>query len=160
MSFFTGEYECKVDAKGRMILPARLKALLPDEALNTIVINRGFEPCLTVYPMNEWKEIFNKVTALNEFNATYRKFQRSFLRGCTEVVLDGNARVLLPKTMLRYAQIQKEIIVVGVGNRMEIWNPEVYDQYLMGNQDELSEMAELYLGDEIEKETDTTDESK
>ena len=152
MSFFAGEYECKVDAKGRMVLPSRLKALLPVEALNTIVINRGFEPCLTIYPMNEWKVIFEKVTSLNEFNASYRKFQRSFLRGCTEVVLDGNARLLLPKSMLRYARIEKELIVVGVGNRMEIWNPKVYDEYLMDDQIELSDMAEVYLGDEKVKE--------
>src|SRR6478736_2523529 len=112
MSYFSSEYDCKMDAKGRLVLPARIKANLPEASENSIVITRGFEPCLVVYPMNEWKKVFSKVSGLNEFNEEYRNFQRNFFRGNSEVELDNNGRFLIPKPLLRHAQIDKEVIVV------------------------------------------------
>ena len=149
MSYFSGEYECKLDAKGRLILPARMKANLPAASGNNIVINRGFEACLVVYPEVEWRKIFSKVSGLNEFNEEYRNFQRNFFRGNTEAELDSNGRFVLPKSMTKYAQIDTEVIVVGMGNRIEIWNPEVYDQFLIKDQKEFSKLAEKYLGDKL-----------
>lgn len=148
MAYFSGEYECKVDAKGRIILPAKMKAKLPESNGNEIVISRGFEPCLVVYPQIEWKKIHAKVAGLNEFNAEYRKFQRNFFRGNTEAELDSNGRFLIPKTMTRFASIEKEVVCVGVGNRIEIWNPEKYDEYLMSDPQEFSDLAQKYLADE------------
>ena len=127
--YFSGEYECKLDTKGRLVLPTKLKSCLPINSEDKIVVARGFEPCLTLYPYSEWQELFEKVSALNEFNAEYRRFQRSFLRGSTELDIDKSGRVLLPKSMLRYALIEKESILVGVGNRIEIWNPLTYEDY-------------------------------
>ena len=148
MAYFSGEYECKVDAKGRIILPAKMKAKLPEANGNEIVISRGFEPCLVVYPLVEWKKIHSKVAGLNEFNAEYRKFQRNFFRGNTEAELDSNGRFLIPKTMVRFASIEKEVICVGVGNRIEIWNPEQYDEFLLADPQEFSDLAQKYLADE------------
>lgn len=145
MSYFSGEYECKIDAKGRIVLPAKIKAKLPELHTAELVIKRGFEPCLVVYPMLEWKKVFSKVSGLSEFNKEYRAFQRSFLRGATEVDMDNNARVLLPKSMVKFAEIEKEVIVVGTGNRIEIWNPEKYDEFLIKDEDEFSDLAEKYL---------------
>ena len=148
MSYFSGEYECKIDAKGRIVLPAKIKAKLPELHTNELVVKRGFEPCLVVYPMLEWKKVFSKVSGLSEFNKEYRAFQRSFLRGATEVDMDGNGRVLLPKTMTRFAKIEKEVIVVGTGNRIEVWDPESYDEYLIKDEEEFSELAEKFLSGE------------
>jgi len=148
MSYFSGEYECKIDAKGRIVLPAKIKAKLPEVHASELVVKRGFEPCLVVYPMLEWKKVFSKVAGLSEFNKEYRAFQRSFLRGATEVDMDGNGRVLLPKSMVRFAEIEKEVIVVGTGNRIEIWNPEKYDEFLIKDEDEFSDLAEKYLSGE------------
>lgn len=151
MSYFSGEYESKLDAKGRLILPARLKANLPVASGSNIVITRGFETCLVLYPELEWRKVFSKVSGLNEFNEEYRNFQRNFFRGMTEAELDSNARFLLPKTMLRYAQIETEAVLVGLGNRIEIWNPELYDQFLIKDQKEFSRLAEKFLGDQPDK---------
>lgn len=149
MSYLSGEYEGKVDAKGRIVLPSRVKAKLPEASGNEIVITRGFEPCLVVYPSLEWKKIHSKVAGLNEFNAEYRRFQRNFFRGNTEVEFDGTGRFLIPKSMLKYASIEKEVIVVGIGNRVEIWNPETYEEYLIKDQGEFSDLAQKFLaGDE------------
>lgn len=148
MSYFSGEYECKVDAKGRMVLPVRIKSNLPEINTSELVVKRGFEPCLVLYPMVEWKKVFSKVAGLNEFNKEYRSFQRNFLRGSTEVELDGSGRLLLPKPMMRYAGIEKEVIVVGMGNRVEVWNPERYDEYLINDQEEFAALAEKFLTEE------------
>ena len=149
MSYFSGEYECKVDAKGRMVLPAKIKGRLPESSGNEIVVSRGFEKCLVVYPMLEWKKIFSKVMGLNEFNEEYRSFQRNFFRGNTEIELDATGRLLLPKTLIRYASIEKEVIAVGIGNRVELWNPDIYEEYLIKDQNEFSQLAQKYLANDL-----------
>jgi MraZ protein len=143
---FSSEYECRLDVKGRIILPAKIKAQLPEALENIIVITRGFEPCLVVYPQVEWNKISSKVSGLNEFNEEYRNFQRNFFRGNTEAELDNNGRFLVPKSMLKHAQLEKDAIIVGMGNRIEIWNPERYEEYLIKDQKEFSKLAEKFLG--------------
>jgi MraZ protein len=145
MAFFTSEYECKLDAKGRVVLPARIKSSLPESSGNELVLRRGFEPCLVLYPMVEYKKIFNKVAGLSEFNEEYRKLQRNFFRGNTTVELDSMGRFLIPKLMLNYAGLEKEAIVVGMGNRIEIWNPERYEEHLIQDQSEFSALAQKFL---------------
>ncbi len=147
MTFFTSEYESKLDAKGRMVLPARIKTQLPEAESQELVIRRGFEPCLIVYPMVEFKKVFSKISGLNEFNEEYRKLQRNFLSGVVTVELDGNGRFLIPKNMLAYAQIDKDAILVGTGNKVEIWNPSVYEKHLIQDPGELSKLAEKYLNE-------------
>lgn len=145
MSFFTSEYSCKLDAKGRLVLPAKIKGNLPESSSNELVLRRGFEPCLTLYPMVEFKKIFSKISGLNEFNEEYRLLQRNFFRGNSTVELDNTGRFLIPKTMLTYARLEKEAIVVGMGNRVEIWSPSLYEQYLISDPDEFSKLAQKYL---------------
>jgi MraZ protein len=150
MAYFSGEYECKIDAKGRIVLPAKLKAKLPEVNSSELVIKRGFEPCLVIYPMLEWKKVFNKVSGLSEFNKEYRTFQRSFLRGATEVDMDNNGRILLPKTMTKFAEIEEEVIVVGAGNRIEVWNADKYNEYLINDEDQFSDLAQKFLAGDDE----------
>ncbi len=147
MTFFTSEYESKLDAKGRLVLPARIKAQLPGGDSQELVVRRGFEPCLIVYPMVEFKKVFSKISGLNEFNEEYRKLQRNFLAGVITVELDNNGRFLIPKNMLTYAQIEKEAILVGTGNKVEIWNPSIYEKHLILDPSELSKLAEKYLNE-------------
>lgn len=148
MSFFTGEYDCKLDAKGRLALPAKVKAALPDVANQELVLRRGFESCLVLYPMIEYKKIINRVRSLSEFNEEYRKFQRSFFRGNAEVELDGAGRINIPKRMMEYADLTKEVVLVGLGNRVEIWNPDLYEANLISDASEYSKLAEKYLADD------------
>ncbi|MFM8850016.1 MAG: division/cell wall cluster transcriptional repressor MraZ [Cytophagales bacterium] len=147
MTFFTSEYESKLDAKGRLVLPARIKAQLPEGDVQELVIRRGFEPCLIVYPMVEFKKVFSKISSLNEFNEEYRKLQRNFLSGVVTVDLDNNGRFLVPKNMLTYAQIEKDVTLVGTGNKVEIWNPSIYEKHLIQDPSELSKLAEKFLNE-------------
>ena len=130
-----------------MVLPARIKSQLPEGESQELVIRRGFEPCLILYPMVEFKKVFSKISGLNEFNAEYRKLQRNFLSGVVTVELDSNGRFLLPKSMLAYAQIDKEAMLVGTGNKVEIWNPSIYEKHQINDPGELSKLAEKHLNE-------------
>ncbi|MDU0371350.1 division/cell wall cluster transcriptional repressor MraZ [Hymenobacter endophyticus] len=141
----SGEYECKLDPKGRLVLPAKVKGNLPEASGNQLVLVRGFEPCLVLYPRAAWRIIHEKVMALDEFNEEYRQFQRNFFRGMTEVELDSIGRFMLPGTMRRYAGIEKEAIIVGLGNRCEIWDPTRYDDFLIKDQPTFSKLAQKFL---------------
>jgi MraZ protein len=145
MAFFTSEYDCKLDAKGRLVLPARIKASLPDSSGSELVIGLGFEKCLVVYPLQEFKKIYSKVAGLSEFNPEYRRLQRNFFRGNSVVELDNSGRFLIPKSMLNYAQLKKSVTVVGMGNKVELWNPELYQEQLYKDQTEFSENVQKFL---------------
>jgi MraZ protein len=146
MTFFTSEYESKLDAKGRLVLPSRIKAQLPartgggPEGDNELVVRKGFEQCLIVYPMVEFKKVFSRISGLSEFNEEYRRLQRNFFSGTATVELDNSGRFLIPKNMLAYAQLEKDIILVGMGNKVEIWNPAVYEKHLISDPGELSKL--------------------
>ncbi len=148
MTFFTGEYDCKLDAKGRLALPAKVKSALPQVDIQELVVRRGFEPCLVLYPMFEYKKIINKVRSLNEFNEDLRRFQRSFFRGNIDLEMDGSGRINIPNRMMAYASLERDVVLVGLGNRIEIWNPELYEEHLISDAAEYSKMAEKYLTEE------------
>ena len=145
MTFFTSEYECKLDAKGRLILPSRIKSQVPTEGSSEFVIRKGFELCLILNPMVEFRKVFEKISTLNEFNTEHRKLQRNFLSGVMVVELDGNGRLLIPKSLLTYAEIDKEVILIGTGNKVELWNPTAYNNQKISDAVELSQLAEKYL---------------
>ena len=145
MTFFTSEYESKLDAKGRLVLPSRIKAQLPEGGGHELVIRRGFEQCLILYPMVEFKKVFSKISGLSEFNEEYRKLQRNFFSGTVTVELDNNGRFLIPKNMLTYSNIEKDVVLVGMGNKVEIWNPLIYGKYQINDPSELSKLAQKHL---------------
>lgn len=145
MAFFTSEYECKLDTKGRLVLPAKIKVNLPEVSTNELVLRKGFEPNLILYPMVEYKKIHHKISSLSEFNPEQRKLKRNFFRSIAQVDLDSANRILVPKTMLAHAKIEKEAILIGMGNYIEMWNPEVFNEYQIDDADEYSELAQKFL---------------
>ena len=102
MSGFLGEHICKLDAKGRMKVPAALKKQFSPENKGRFVINRGFENCLTLYPFDQWQKVSARVNKLNTFKKKHRDFKRYFNRGATEIILDSSERLLLPKRLVGY----------------------------------------------------------
>jgi MraZ protein len=146
MASFISEFKCKLDPKGRLVLPAKFKAALPETLGNELVLRRGEDPCIVVYPKVEFKKLYNKVSALSDFNPTERKFKRQFLSGLSEVELDNSGRFLIVKQMLEWAGIDKEAILVGMGTNIEIWDPVKYQQYSSMDHEEFSGLAEKFLG--------------
>ena len=145
MSLLTGEFECKMDAKGRLTLPSKVKAKLPEVSGNQLVLSRGLEPCLVLYPLVEYRKIYSRIASMNEFNEEFRRLQRNFFRRITEVELDSAGRLLVPKTMSSYAKLEKEVILVGMGNRMELWDSVVYEEYIINDNAEFSKLAQKHL---------------
>jgi len=141
MTFFTYEYEAKLDSKGRLVLPAKIKAQLP-EGSNELVIRRGFEQCLILYPMVEFKRVYSKISGLSEFNPENRKLQRNFFARTPTVARDGNGRFLIEKNMIAYAQLVKDVIVVATGKKVEIWAPAFDEEYKTVDREELTNVAE------------------
>jgi MraZ protein len=129
MTGFLGEYEATVDPKGRFLLPAGFKKQLPEDSNNLFVINRGFEKCLTLYPLSSWEPIFTGISKLNDFDPKVREFRRYFLNGATQVELDSAGRLNLPKNLLEHAGIDKDIVLVSAVNKIEIWDKSKYTQF-------------------------------
>ena len=127
MQGFHGEYEATVDAKGRFLLPGGLKKQLP-EGESRFILSRGFEKCLTLYPLKSWELIIAKISKLNDFDPKVRQFRRQFLGGATEIELDGAGRMLLPGTLREFAGLNKDIVLAAALDRFEIWNASKYTQ--------------------------------
>lgn len=147
-----GEFLCAIDNKNRLRVPAGLlKQLLPSD-MGRFVVNRGFEKCLVLYPISEWDRVLARVNKLNTFKKENREFKRSFLRGATELTLDSAERVLIPRQLLEYADIENQVILAANGSIIEVWNPKVYDAMLSEDSDKYSDLAERVMGnDEIEE---------
>ena len=152
MAGFLGEYDIKLDPKGRFKLPAALKKQLHPELQGRFVVNRGFEKCLVLYPYNEWELISAKVNKLNTFEKKKREFVRYFFRGATEVVLDATDRLNLPNHLLEYADIKKDCLLAANNNKIEIWNPTRYEELMTMQSDDFADLAEDVMGDKFDIE--------
>jgi MraZ protein len=145
MQRFLGEFECKVDDKGRLRLPSQLIKQLDDKE-KRLVINRGFEQCLVLYPHTAWEKIAQEVNALNMYVKKNRDFARYFYRGATELEMDNSDRINLPNRLLEYANIQKDIIVFAYYNRIELWAKDTYDTMLNNEPSDFANLAEDVMG--------------
>jgi len=128
MISFLGEFEATVDAKGRFLLPAGLKRQLPEGESTSFVINRGFEKCLTLYPIQTWKPLYEQISTLNDFDPKVREFRRYFLNGATPIELDVAGRILIPPNLKEYAGLGKDIVLAAAVNKIEIWDKEKHTQ--------------------------------
>lgn len=135
-----------MDAKGRIMLPAGLKKQLSPAAQEKFVVNRGFEKHLVLYPMNEWAIITAEVNKLNLYVKKNRDFIRKFNNGATELELDTTSRFLLPKSLMTYAGVDKEVVLFAFSNRIEIWSKEGYDKLMAEDTEDFAALAEEVMG--------------
>jgi len=146
MGIFSGEYECTIDAKGRLLLPSKVKSRLPESQNDQVFLLRSTDPCLLMYALPEWEKVAEKIISLNEFDENTASIQRNFMRGGMELELDNLGRVLVPKRMLEYAGITKDAVLVGLGNRLELWEPTKYEQSLIKDPKQLAGLLKETLG--------------
>ncbi|MDA0302918.1 MAG: division/cell wall cluster transcriptional repressor MraZ [Bacteroidetes bacterium] len=131
-----GEYKCKIDVKGRLMFPAPLRRQLELILHHGLVVNRDiFEDCLVIYPQPEWDKVNKEMSRLSRYNRKHQLFQRKFMKGATHVELDGSGRVNLPSLLLEHAGINakedNEVIVSGLGEKIEIWSKARYSQSVL-----------------------------
>ncbi len=144
MHMFMGEYNHTIDAKGRLIIPSKFREILGD----AFVVTKGLDGCLFVYDNQEWKRFEEKLRSLPITNKEARQFVRFFLAGATEAEVDKQGRILIPNVLREFAEITKDVVLVGVGSRIEIWSRERFEETAsFEDMDEIAEhMAELGLG--------------
>jgi MraZ protein len=147
MITFIGDFECKADVKGRVVMPAAFKKALGDADARFVVRKDLFEKCLVIYPYTYWEEELVRLRSrLNSYNREHKQFLRDFFRGSAEVTLDANGRVLIPRRLMELVGAGREIVLVGVDRCIELWSLEVYQS--MGDESErLAGQAELFLGE-------------
>ena len=126
---FLGEFEATLDPKGRFLLPSGLKKQLPEGENTRFVINRGFEKCLSLYPMQSWEPLYSRISKLNDFEPKVREFRRYFLNGATEVEMDSAGRLLLPPNLKEYAGLEKDIVLASAVDKIEIWSADNYKKF-------------------------------
>ena len=133
-----GEYHHNIDEKGRLIIPSKFRFELGEK----FVITRGIEQCLFVYSLPEWEKIINKLKELPFTSKDARTFMRMFLSGATECELDKNGRVNIVNNLINYAKLEKECVIVGVNDRLEIWSENSFENFFNENIENYSDIAE------------------
>ncbi|MDG4606561.1 MAG: division/cell wall cluster transcriptional repressor MraZ [Candidatus Contendobacter sp.] len=146
MTNFLGEFECRLDSKARIALPAALRKQLPVETAGCFVVNRGFEQHLVLYPLHEWQRVTTEINRLNLFVKKNREFVRYFHRGATELELDSSGRLLLPRRLLDYADIHDTVILLAYAHRIECWDATLYDSLLSNEPADFAQLAEEIMG--------------
>ena len=129
MSSFKGSYMYSVDEKGRVNLPAKLRKYVSPDTNDTFVLTRGFEKCLFVYPIDEWNKLEENLRNLSDYDPEHRRFIRALLELASESQLDAQARLSIPQELREYANIESEVRIIGTLDKIELWNPQVYDEY-------------------------------
>lgn len=140
IDMFMGEYNHTIDAKGRLIVPSKFREQLGDE----FVVTKGLDGCLFVYDNTEWKKFEEKLQTLPLTNQNARKFSRFFLAGASACEVDRQGRILLPSVLRDFAGLEKEVVLVGVGSRIEIWNKATWAEKNV--YDDMEEIAENMEG--------------
>jgi MraZ protein len=141
MASFIGMTKYTVDSKGRTNIPAKMKKLLSPEANNSVIVTRGIEKCVIVYPLDVWNELEKELKTLNYFSKEARLFQRVWFQWANLQELDSQSRIVIPKELMEYAGIKSDVVIVGLLDKMEIWDPAEYNSYLNLSPDEYSDVV-------------------
>jgi len=141
MSSFKGSYTYAVDEKGRVNLPAKLRKYLSPESNDTFVVTRGFEKCLFVYPVDEWNRLEQNLRNLSSYDPEHRRFIRTLLELASECQLDGQARLSIPQELREYSSIGDEVRIIGTLDKIELWDPKVYNDYKKSQPESYEDIA-------------------
>jgi transcriptional regulator MraZ len=147
LNTIVGTYECKVDAKGRLLMPAPLKKQLASSLQSGFVLKRSvFQPCLELYPMEEWDLMMQKINKLNRFVKKNNDFIRRFTAGVKVVEIDALGRLLVPKDLVAFSSISKDVVFSSAVNIVEIWDKDLYEKSISGEDMDFADLAEEVMG--------------
>lgn len=139
---FYGEYEHSLDNKGRLIIPSKFREVSKENYIEKFFITRGLDGCLFMFPEDEWKAQEAKFKSLSFTKAEARKFNRIYFSGACEAVPDKQGRILFPKYLKEFAGIKRDIVIIGVSNRIEIWSREKWNEFYKSSKDRFEEISE------------------
>ena len=153
MNSLIGTYDCKVDAKGRLMMPSGMKKQLASILEDGFVLRRSvFQSCLELYPMSEWQVVMQKVNKLNRFKKKNNDFIRRFNAGARMVDIDGSGRLLIPKDLIGFAGISKNIVISPAVNIIEIWDKDKYEQAIDDAAVDFADLAEEVMGQDDDED--------
>ena len=147
MNTIVGTYECKVDAKGRLMIPAPLKKQFASLEDGFVLKRSVFQPCLELFPMAEWNKMMAKINKLNRFKKKNNDFIRRFTAGVKVVEIDATGRLLIPKDLVAFAQIDKDLVLSSAINILEIWDKTLYESAIEDATGDFADLAEEVMGD-------------
>ena len=151
MNYLIGTCECKVDVKGRLLIPSALKKQLSPVIQKGFVLKRAvFQNCLELYPLDQWEELIKKVNSLNRFKKKNNDFIRRFTAGVKFIELDGNGRLLIPKDLIEFSNINREVTLSTSVNIIEIWDKSSYEKAIADSRNEFAQLAEEVMGGDEE----------
>lgn len=139
---FIGEYYHSLDKKGRLIIPSKFREILSEKYEDKFVITRGLDNCLFLYPPDEWREIERKIKNLPMSNKNVRAYKRYLTSGAVECVLDKQGRVMIPQNLRQYAHIEKDVVLIGVSEKIEIWGKENWQAYNKKTEESIEEITQ------------------
>ncbi len=149
MNYLIGTYECKIDVKGRLLIPIALKKQIADSVSQGFVLKRAvFQQCLELYPMQQWKDLISKVNKLNRFKKKNNDFIRRFTAGLKFIELDNTGRLLIPKELTEFANVRREIVLSSSVNIIEIWDKSKYEKTIDDSKSDFAQLAEEVMGDD------------
>jgi len=141
MPGFKGQKKSSVDDKGRIAIPSKMRLSMSEEAQSTFVTTRGFEQCIFAYSLDEWMKIEDQIASLNPYDRKHRAFTRRFMRWAEEVKLDSKGRIGLQGSLIEYAGIEENILIIGSQSHIEIWNPKRFEEYLQAEESDYETLA-------------------
>jgi len=147
MAGLVGEFEVKLDAKGRFMFPSGLRKQLPSAAQRDFMLNKGFEDCLTLFPLHEWEKVSNKLSKMNLFKPKNRMFYRLFHQGAKLVSLDKAGRALIPTAHMDRVGLKQEAMLIAYNDRIEIWDKAKYFEMIEGSMADFADLADEVMGD-------------
>lgn len=145
---FYGEYEHTIDKKGRIIIPSKFRDFLKEYDIKKLFVTRGLDKCLFLFTEDEWKAQESKFKSIPFTKSESRKFNRLYFSGAAQVECDAQGRVLIPKYLKDFAEIKRDIIFIGVSNRVEVWSKEVWNEYYKTSKGSYEEIAERLMSSE------------
>ena len=151
MNYLIGTYECKIDVKGRLLIPSAFKKQLAPVIPKGFVLKRAvFQNCLELYPLEQWEELIKKVNSLNRFKKKNNDFIRRFTAGVKFIELDSNGRLLIPRDLIEFSNIKKEVTLSTSVNIIEIWDKSSYEKAIADSRDDFAQLAEEVMGGDEE----------
>lgn len=145
---FYGEYEHAIDKKGRLIIPSRFRDAFKEYDIEKFYITRGLDKCLFMFTENEWKTQESKFKSISFTKSEARKFNRLYFSGAVDIECDKQGRILIPKYLKEYAGVKRDVMIIGVSNRIEIWAKEAWQDYYNTSKESFEDIAERLMAQE------------
>lgn len=144
---FRGHFTYSIDSKGRISIPAKLRRHVSPDANDTFIMTRGTATCIDIYPLDEWQKFEERLLKLDSFKPDEAKFIRMISQYASDDTFDSQSRILIPQSLIKFAQIEKDVLILGALQKIEVWSPKVYEEYINQTDETYEQIAAKVMSD-------------